>query len=285
MSITHGEKVVATVINMLRIITKKQSNEGIPVNLLVSSDEVLIRQLDYFHDNDSDNEVVKVTKEQLRSFDKIIKSNNCRYRYKNYELRKECLVKRNDRFTVGSKICVIERDDKYDVVDLNDLTQITKFKLFEYFNYSHENLILQIMPLSSSQECSTMNYSISTNDLGEVVTNIDDVKIVDPIKLRKSDDELKINFKFENSGICKPNDSVVVDVEVLFQGEHLNVNYTFDLEEVCGYIPNKRLDIKNGYGSFKVFALCLQDGDNIVAKINKKNYTGYAQVEIPVKTQ
>lgn len=62
------------------------------------------------------------------------------------------------------------------------------------------------------------------------------------------------------------------------------VNYTGELvvEAVAGYVPNTRIAIHNGTGSFKVMPLGLTPGESMRVKVGTKTLSGMADISIPV---
>jgi hypothetical protein len=54
------------------------------------------------------------------------------------------------------------------------------------------------------------------------------------------------------------------------------------LENTGGYLPKKRVNLKDGVGSFKVTALGLEADDTFKVKIGFQNYTGVEEVTYKV---
>lgn len=85
---------------------------------------------------------------------------------------------------------------------------------------------------------------------------------------------------------CKPNELITINVQ-FYQGNTENkingVNWDgLIVEAVDGYVPHRRVKIRDGKGSFKVRALDLEDGDIMRIKLNTKWYTSKDECQIKI---
>ena len=80
--------------------------------------------------------------------------------------------------------------------------------------------------------------------------------------------------------------SIVVNVQIMENrgSDKLDsaANVELIVEEVAGYVPNKRVTITNGVGSFKLMALGLAAGDTAAVKIGWKNWPGDDSLTVKV---
>jgi hypothetical protein len=79
-----------------------------------------------------------------------------------------------------------------------------------------------------------------------------------------------------------PGGQTTVAVNLSRDGVALNYTGELLVEAVSGYVPNTRVAISSGSGSFRVMALGLAVGETLRVKVGSKNITGMAELSIPV---
>jgi hypothetical protein len=79
------------------------------------------------------------------------------------------------------------------------------------------------------------------------------------------------------------NGAAAVSVAVKRNGSIIDYTGELVVEPVAGYVPNTRVAINNGVGSFKVMPLGLEPGEAIRVKVGTKTLTGMADISIPVE--
>lgn len=168
-------------------------------------------------------------------------------------------------------------------ISLYPQTYTTKASVKDFTNYlrSFTNMgaFLRFIP-QNSQNFLTSPCQLLCDSQDSLVTNLSFSDIT-----TKEDIE-KINA-FYNSHITQvtikgsssihSNQSEILDVEVLVNGEFLQEPLTLKVECVDGYAPHTRVEIVNGKGQFKVTALGLNSGETMRIKLNDGYFTSKAE--------
>lgn len=77
--------------------------------------------------------------------------------------------------------------------------------------------------------------------------------------------------------------TATIEVSVKRDGQVVPYDGELVVEQVAGYVPNTRVTVFNGTGSFKVMPLGLVSGEFARVKVGTKTLSGMADISIPVE--
>lgn len=185
------------------------------------------------------------------------------------------------------------KDGVGEVVDTQKESFITRFRTGHNAQYKKQMTLAQIFCRDKTDRLVDCAKSLTTRPDGITITDIPlpeektDPRIV--TEVRGSSRYLNILPMLTAPKTCKPNELVEVQVQFCVGGtteKVSGINYDgLIVEAVDGYVPHRRVKIRDGKGSFKARALDLVEGDEMRIKVRTKFYTDKGQCIIKVTSK
>ena len=172
-----------------------------------------------------------------------------------------------------------------------ELSYLSKRNSADYAKYAGGMWLFDLWVTDQTAPVSECNRSITTAPDTILVSNITDLgEDWDADVVMKGDQSKWLNLGYEltpDAEEVAPDGWVTYTLKLL-DGKtgDLMTNITWDgfiVEAVDGYAPRRRVEIKNGVGTFRQQALGLQSGETMRVKINHRFYTGRAEHTVTVK--
>lgn len=160
-------------------------------------------------------------------------------------------------------------------------TYITKNPFSRYRARHHDNLIVPLSVIVSVKTDDLLAAGLVINHGNLGVVGVTPTKTITGLKVTA--DTLLPQLQVRAPATLKPDAADAVELTVMDSaGALLDADCELTLEAVAGYIPNARVKVSGGRGSFKVMALGLEDGEQVRVKVGMGQFTGKADVLIKV---
>lgn len=172
-----------------------------------------------------------------------------------------------------------------------ELSYLSKRNSANYAKYAGGMWLFDLWVTDQTAPVSECNRSITTAPDTILVSNITDLgEDWDADVVMQGDQSEWLNLGYELTPDVEevaPDGWVTYTLKLLDgkTGDLLStINWDgFIVEAVDGYAPRRRVEIKNGVGTFRQQALGLQSGETMRVKINHRFYTGRAEHTVTVK--
>lgn len=174
---------------------------------------------------------------------------------------------------------------KGNIQSVLDNTAFSHLTAIQYSDYSYRSSMYNDMIWIYCLENESIADSMMLFRVGKadnIITNvnIDDVSSIDDIESIHNNNLL--TAVIDGPDTIKPDETVQLNVELRRNNMPVQVNCSLQIEPVNGYVPNRRVQIVDGKGSFYVNALQLKQNDKLRVKINNRTYTSLAEKIIDV---
>jgi hypothetical protein len=172
-----------------------------------------------------------------------------------------------------------------------ELSYFSKRNTADYVKYAGGLWLFDLWVTDQTAPVSECNRSITTAPDTVFISNITDLgEDWDADVVMQGDQSKWLNLGYELTPDVEevaPDGWVTYTLKLL-DGKNgdLMTTITWDgfiVEAVDGYAPRRRVEIKNGVGTFRQQALGLQSGETMRVKINHRFYTGRAEHTVTVK--
>lgn len=250
------------------------------LNVYFDADQLVVRLL--VEDSEIESTVAKKA-DVLLSFDRLINmavEKDGKY----YGVIQEAVYKKRDPANIRSWctcaniVCLYRHGAKDSMffADKSEETFIKRWRTNWFIERNHLSLPFQMFVLDAKDGIDVVSKSFAAKSIDSIVTNMDTKDLLaqsaDQIAADSSFSEyFQAHFKLAAPETCRPDETFEVAVQAVnADGVPIDVNYTFELDAVSGYLPNRRVELKNGRGSFRATALGLLPGEDMRIKFGKK---------------
>lgn len=172
-----------------------------------------------------------------------------------------------------------------------ELSYFSKRNTADYVKYAGGLWLLDVWVIDPTAPVSECNRSITTASDTILVTDIEELGeewAAEDVMIGGQSRWLNIAYELVPDSETVAPDGWVNYTLNLRDGKtnELLTNVSWDgyiVEAVDGYAPRRRVEIKNGVGTFRQQALGLQSGETMRVKINHRFYTGRTEHTVTVK--